>query len=252
MEKKGINAHPLQVVYKTQVTPNMLRITLKGNAVRDYPENHASGYIKLVFPQAEGRPLVRTYTIRAHQEDQIDVDFAIHGDHGDSGPACHWAQTCEIGDEILVGGPGPKKLAADAEHYLFIGDMTSLPAISVNLSQLPANAKGYAIVEITSESDKQSLPKPQGIEMIWVVNPHPGEESVLANKVRELDQDWSQTSIWAACEFSSMRSLRQYFFKELSLAKDKVYVSSYWKFGLSEDNHKVVKQQDALQAELEQ
>jgi len=47
-----------------------------------------------------------------------------------------------------------------------------------------------------------------------------------------------------ACEFNSMRALRQHF-KQKEVAKSHLYISSYWKLDSSEDEHKVVKRQDA-------
>ena len=52
-------------------------------------------------------------------------------------------------------------------------------------------------------------------------------------------------SIWAACEFSNMRALRRYFKQEKKVEKKALYASSYWKSGLSEEQHKKVKRTDA-------
>ena len=50
---------------------------------------------------------------------------------------------------------------------------------------------------------------------------------------------------WAACEFSAMQKLRQYLRNELRLDRQSLYISSYWKAGLVEDQHKLVKREDA-------
>jgi len=42
-----------------------------------------------------------------------------------------------------------------------------------------------------------------------------------------------------------MRALRQYFKQERGVAKTHLYISSYWKLDNSEDEHKVIKRQDA-------
>ena len=42
-----------------------------------------------------------------------------------------------------------------------------------------------------------------------------------------------------------MRALRLYFKQEKAVEKNAVYVSSYWKRGLSEEQHKKVKRTDA-------
>jgi NADPH-dependent ferric siderophore reductase len=98
----------LDVIAKRQVTPNMLRVTLGGPGMADFPDEQTSAYIKLRVPDAAaGREVVRTYTVRSHRADEIDVDFALHEE---CGPATLWAMNTAAGDSIMVGGPGPRKL----------------------------------------------------------------------------------------------------------------------------------------------
>ncbi|MBR7888479.1 siderophore-interacting protein [Marinomonas sp. A79] len=237
----------LTVIQKTLITPHMLRITLGGDNINTIPDNQESGHIKLIFPQEGQRPLMRTYTIRQQRADEIDVDFVLHDEPG---PASSWAQTAEVNDSILIGGPGPTKRIAKADWYLLIGDMTALPAISVNLAELPDNAIGYAVIEVISKDDIQPLPHPDGIEIIWVITPHPGENPAnLLDQVTALKWYLGEASVWIACEFSSMKALRQYFRHDKPIARGLLYISSYWKLGNNEDQHKVHKRMDAESAD---
>ena len=235
------SARELIVVRKTAVTPNMLRVTLGGPDIESLPTDQESAYVKLIF-MADGGRLMRTYTIRHQREHEIDIDFMLHDE---AGPASSWAKQADINDTILIGGPGPKKMInTNGEHFLLIGDMTALPAISVNLATLPADAKGCAIIEVVSEQDIQPLPHPAGIELKWVVNSHPGQnENALLDQVSQLPWLSETTSVWSACEFSSMKTLRAYF-RERGIRKEHLYISSYWKLGSNEDQHKVIKQKD--------
>jgi len=235
----------LDVIGKAQVTPNMLRITLGGPGLAGFPADQTSAYIKLRLPDSEtGRDLVRTYTVRTHRESEIDVDFALHEI---CGPATFWALNTQVGDSIMVGGPGPRKLVhADADWYLLVGDMTALPAISGNLEMLPEAAKGTAVIEVMDEADIQDLRKPPLLNIEWVVNPHPGEDSnLLVDRVKSVAWAAGNPSVWAACEFSSMRQLRDYFRGERGLDASNLYISSYWKSGSNEDSHKIAKREDA-------
>ena len=54
-------------------------------------------------------------------------------------------------------------------------------------------------------------------------------------------------AVWAACEFSEMRALRKLFNQDMGIAREQVYISSYWKRGRSEEQHKVDKRQDQEQ-----
>lgn len=230
------------VIRSTYITPHMLRVTLGGENMSTLPEDQESGYVKLIFPTDVGR-LMRTYTIRHQRSNEFDIDFMLHEE---AGPASSWAKQAKAGDTILIGGPGPKKMInTDAEWFLLVGDMTALPAISVNLETLPNDAKGYTFIEVVSVDDIQSLKHPTGIDVKWIVNPYPGEDNqALVNQVKSIEWLSDDVSIWAASEFSTMKALRQFLKNEKQVAKDKLYISSYWKLGSNEDQHKVVKRED--------
>ncbi|AEF54810.1 siderophore-interacting protein [Marinomonas posidonica] len=234
------------VIRKELITPHMLRVTLGGENIQTIPDNQESGYVKLIFP-TNGKPLFRTYTIRHQRHNEIDIDFMLHED---SGPASSWAKSTQPGDTICVGGPGPKKMIADSgDWYLLVGDMTALPAISVNLAQLPNDAKGYAVIEVVSESDMQPLTHPKDLSIVWAINPQPGQQAdFLLKQVQSLEWLDGSPAIWTACEFNSMKNLRNFFKKDKAVSKDNLYISSYWKLGSNEDQHKEVKRQDAEMA----
>ena len=232
----------------------MLRITLGGPGLMDFPADQGSAYIKFWLPCDGETPIMRTYTVRAQREHEIDVDFMLHGSTDSSGsvamgPAVAWAKSARVGDRVTISGPGGKKLLDfDADWFFLAGDMTSLPAISVNLEQLPSDAKGYAVVEILDEEDTQTFHLPENFELHWVINPHPGNENtLLVDRVKEMPWLAGSPSVWAACEFRGMRTLRQYFKQHRMLDKKALYVSTYWKYGLSEEQHKVLKREDAAQ-----
>ncbi|MEL0168701.1 MAG: siderophore-interacting protein [Pseudomonadaceae bacterium] len=237
----------LHVLGKQRVTRNMLRITFGGAGMQAFPPDQPGAYIKLIFEGADGAPaLMRTYTVRAQRAEEIDVDFVLHED---GGPASRWAEHCEIGDAILVGGPGPRKpMVSDADWHVVAGDMTALPAISANLEMLPQHARGVALLEVIDRADIQPLQVPPGFELIWLINPHPGSEpGLLADQMRQLDWPSGRVSVWAACEFAGMRALRQFLREERAIARGDLYISSYWKLGVNEDQHKQEKRADADQ-----
>lgn len=235
----------LDVIARRQLTPNMLRITLGGTGMSDFPADQTGAYVKLRVPDvAAGREVVRTYTVRSHRAGEIDVDFALHEI---CGPATLWALNARAGDTLMVGGPGPRKLVhPGADWYLLVGDMTALPAISGNLELLPHTTRGMAVIEIIDEADIQDLQKPAHMDIEWVINPHPGQSSsALTERVRAIGWREGCPSVWAACEFAGMRQLRDYFRTERGLDSGNLYISSYWKAGLNEDNHRIAKREDA-------
>ena len=147
----------------------------------------------------------------------------------------------------MVGGPGAAKPLPEAcDFYLIAGDMTALPVISLNLAALPAGARGFAAIEVQNEADIVELEEPAGVEVRWLVNRTPGQEpDLLADALRAQALPQGRIAGWAACEFSAMQKLRQYLRNELRLDRQSLYISSYWKAGLVEDQHKLVKREDA-------
>ena len=116
-----------------------------------------------------------------------------------------------------------------------------LPALSANLERLSASARGYAVIEIPSPDAELELPVPEGLELRWLVR---GEVS-LGDAVRARDWLPGRVSAWVACELSDMRQLRTYLRDERQVPKDDLYISSYWKRGITEEAHKVEKRADA-------
>ncbi|PFG58680.1 NADPH-dependent ferric siderophore reductase [Vibrio sp. ES.051] len=252
--KKNPQLKTLVVIDTVTITPNMQRITLQGDALSQFPHDCEGSYIKLLFNDMGGtdlstlskddRPLMRTYTIRRfHPEtNTIDVDFVRHTTQDlQCGFAARWAMAAQKGDTINIVGPGNiARLNTDAEWFFMAADMTALPALSAKIRTLPEHAKGYAVISVLSPADIQPLHAPAGIDLIWLT-----EGQALEEAVRE--QPWldGDAAVWCACEFDSMRALRQYFRNEKEVERENIYISSYWKQGVSEDGHKVIKREDS-------
>jgi NADPH-dependent ferric siderophore reductase len=236
----------LGVVRSRLLTPHMLRLTLGGQELAGFPDDSNSAYIKLKMtsppPDSDERPMIRTYTVRAFNADklELDVDFVMHADQG---PASDWAHAAKPGDEMVILGPGPKKLVdCTADWFLLAGDMSALPAISANIEAMPADARGHVLLEIIDAADEQELDFPPGIEVRWIVNPHPDSENTrLLDAVRSVSFLEGRPSIWIAGEFSTVLAIRSYFKKERGVDRKDIYVSSYWQMGQSEDEHRVSK-----------
>lgn len=236
-----------EVLSVKQVTPNMRSVTIGGAAMTDFPGSREGGYLKLGLQTHDGQQCVRTYTIREQRADALDIEFALHGAGGEGGPAVRWSLATKPGETIACSGPGPAKPAPlGRDWYIFAGDMTALPAIAVNLAALPEDARGHAVLEIQEEGDKQDLICPSGFKIHWVINPHPGERpELLVDAIKSITWPGGDAYAWAASEFEAMKLMRAYFRGERELGKDDLYISSYWKKGVGEDQHKIVKRQDA-------
>lgn len=248
--------HPLTVTETYRLSPSVQRVTLQGPSLAQFGPQSEGGYVKLLFtPQGsadisvlsdEERPLMRTYTIRQYdgENQQITVDFVLHtGDSlAQAGFASHWAERASIGDQISIAGPGRSQdINTDCDWIFMAADMTALPALAVTLKNLPPETQGVAVVEMLDNGDEQTLEKPQGVKLIWI---NTRRDHSLSETVRAQPWQDGRCSVWCACEFETMRKLRQYFRNERDIGREHIYISSYWKDGVTEDGHKVIKCQD--------
>lgn len=247
----------LTVLKSEQITPNMQRITLQSEELACFPNDCEGSYIKLLFNASGGtnlavtdsneRPIMRTYTIRhfSHSKRTIDIDFVRHiTEDFCCGFAARWAMNVQIGDTINIAGPGSiSDLNTDVDWFFTVADMTALPALAAKLRKLPLNAKGYAVIKVLESDDIQTIQSPSGFQIIWLV-----EGEMLLPKVKSLPWLDGTASVWVACEFDAMRSLRHYFRNEKEIKKENIYISSYWKSGVTEDGHKAIKQKDVNEA----
>ena len=235
----------LNVADRQQITPNMVRMVLDGGELSDFPEGYEGGYVKLLFGDGQKKPVLRSYTVSAFSSAERSLTLDIVA-HGDSGPAATWANHVELGQSVKISGPGPCKTAnANADWFLMAGDMSAMPAISVNLASLACDAIGHVVIEGICEDDIRDLQKPQGVILHWVINSEPERHNtLLQDAVIALPWQKGQVGVWVAGEFGASRALRQYFRNDRQVPKAFMYVSCYWKIGATDEGMKIAKMTD--------
>ena len=240
----------LTVAEKSYVSPNMLRIILTGKELDESLAWHPGSYVKLMIPhssEAGDKPKIRTYTARSFdpQTRTISIDFAIHQP---AGPATSWALNTQQRDEIEVMGHG--QLKADptkGDWYIFAADMAALPAAISVMESLEPDAKGYAFLEITTEEDKQKLAIPEGIEVRWLIHPHPEvRSSQQLEAIKGLAHMKGTPNVFVAGELGTIREIKHHIKNDVRFSGAFLYISSYWKIGLKEEEHKIAKRQTSF------
>ena len=263
----GRPLHTFEVVRSEELTSHMVRVVLGGSGFDTFtPSEFTDSYVKLVFvvddvnvaslprpltldsftelPAAK-QPVVRTMTVRRADPaaGEIAIDVVVHGEHGTAGP---WAAGAEPGQPVYLMGPGgayTPDLAAD--WHLLAGDETALPAISVALEALPADAIGQAFIEIAEPEDEISLIAPAGVQINWIYR---GGRADLIGEDRAGDHapliDAVKSAAWLPGQVHAfihgeaqavMHNLRPYIRKDREVAAKWASISGYWRRGRTEE-----------------
>lgn len=261
----------LEVVRTEQIAPKLRRLVFGGPGFAVYRERDISAtdkYVKLIFlPEGveypepldldvirssyprEAQPVLRTYTIRWVDEDaeELAIDFVVHGDEGIAGP---WAAAAQPGDVIHVRGPGGAYAPnPEADHHLFVGDESALPAIAASVAALPAGAPATAFLEVDGPADEIALPTDGELEVRWLHRggAHAGATTLLDDAVRAWTWPAGRVQAFVHGESALLKSVRPYLVDGRVDRKD-LSVSAYWRVGETEEGFRVWKssQEDAV------
>jgi NADPH-dependent ferric siderophore reductase len=240
---------PMTVAGAEQVTPHMRRLFLQGDLsgldqdglhvrllipprgrLPVWPHARADG--RVVWPGGADRLVARVYTIRAidRRKRQVAVDFVLHPES--SGPGYRFAQTARQGEPVGVMGPGGGMPDATAGRYLFLGDETSLPAIARMAEALPANAHATIRIEVADPGEEQPIVSAAALDLAWLHRNGrpPGTTSLLEDATAVLDGSaWGVgLQVFAGCEHSQARALRQHFAAR-GLDRKALNIAGYWR-----------------------
>ena len=263
----GRPVHTFEVVRTEQLTSHMVRVVLGGSGFDTFtPSEFTDSYVKLVFvdndvdvaglaqpltldsfadlPDAK-QPVVRTITVRRADPAarEIAVDIAVHGEHGTAGP---WAASAKPGQPMYLMGPsGAYAPDPAADWHLLVGDETALPAISVALEALPANAIGQALIEIAGPEDEIPLTAPPGVRVDWIYRggradligeDRAGDFAPLIEAVKSAPWLPGQVHAFVHGEAQAvMHNLRPYIRKDREVDAKWASISGYWRRGRTEE-----------------
>lgn len=226
-----------------QLSPRMVRVTFTGDDLAAFGWNGPAAHIKLGFPgdgqaeppmpQPDGpRPTMRTYTPRRFDPTvpELDVEFVLHGD----GPASSWAAQAQVGQVLILGGPGPNyQIAPDADWFVLAGDDAALPAIATILDALPSDARVRVLLEVADEHEQRPLSTAAQLDITWLHRgAEPGQpDTALEAAIRAIELPAGNGRIYVGCEAAAVRRIRAHLLQERGLDPATIVTRGYWKQG---------------------
>jgi NADPH-dependent ferric siderophore reductase len=227
-----------------RLTARMIRVVFGGPALAGFNWNGPAAHIKLILgaDTPEVRAPSRTYTPRhfdaaAHE---LTVDFVLHG----AGPASSWAAQAQVGQSMLIAGPG-RCYAVDtqAQWLLLAGDESALPAVATILEALPETTRTEVLLEVNDAADEFAIaPQRPNVEIRWLHRAQPilghggtaraGVE--LLSAISAFPQPAGRGAIYVACEADAMRHIRRHLLLERTLPREWLTTRGYWKQGATD------------------
>lgn len=246
----------LTVTGTSWVTPVIKRIHLRTDDLSAFAGSvFTDRYVKLAFPKPgvtypepldlralrdsgfspEDLPEIRTYTALFPDVETgtLAIDFVIHGDEGVAGP---WAARAEVGDTLVLNGPGgayrPKP---DADWHLLAGDESALPAITAALDDLDESAVVRVVLQVLEPGHEPELSLPRDGQVTYVYRRGGTDGGALLPAIRRLEWPSGRVHAFVHGEAQGvMHEVRPFLFRELGLPRADVSISGYWREGRTE------------------
>lgn len=237
--------HRAQVTAVTRVGKAMVRVSLGGPDMADYPTTDVGDeWVRVFFPDAPAEPVrlprvegtgwvyadgveaseMRTYTIRDWRPGEVDVDFVVHG----TGVATTWATTVEVGGEVGLTEPvAVYRRAQDATHQVLLCDEPGLPAALRICEDAPAGMTSTLVCEVR-DAGYEVAPRRGEVECVWLPGGGNGVgPSLLPEALSDLDLP-QDAAVWVGTETRVSRTLRRQLREEKGLARTAATTMGYW------------------------
>ncbi|GAY17553.1 siderophore-interacting protein [Mycobacterium sp. shizuoka-1] len=218
---------PASVLATTALNPRLRRVTLRVDDpdALDIPPvpDAAVGVYFTTSATEQGR----TYSVRRHDRDRLDLDVVVHT----GGLGSNWAQTARAGDRVRIDhANGWYRPPSGTSWQLLITDLAGLPATARIMAEAPAAIETTVVVEAAELDDLEYLPERPGATVMSTLGTGNGlGPSRLAHLVRQLDAP-TQGYCWFAGEAAEARQVR----KDLrgrGWSADHYDITGYWRYG---------------------
>ena len=241
MSKKG-TYRTLKVAETYKLNSHLQRIRFTGEDLHDFPTGEEGAYVKVILgvskaelEQSGKRPKMRSYTVADFDEKNhvLTLDFMI-GHH--KGFTSQWAESSKVGDEILIAGPGPRKIYDFPKtDYLLFGDLTSINAVFAYLKLAPKEATGEAYIAIPHQDDRIEINYDNQIKLHWIDST---QTSYFVEKIEEYEGLSESTVVFGAGEADEIKLVRNFLKEKFQGTLENHYLSGYWKRNRTDEEYR--------------
>ncbi|WP_020636568.1 siderophore-interacting protein [Amycolatopsis alba] len=248
----------LEVRKRVLLSPSFASVTLGGPALKDLIVAGADQTVRLFFPR-EGqqglrmptfsnetwmaevmmlpksvRPWVRTLTIRRARpaDDEIDIEFALHG----NSPMSDWARGAGPGDPAGIFDMGTTyRPPDDVGGQLIVADESALPAALAILDDAPESLAAEVFLEVPTVADIRRYETSDGVRIHWLSRDDQGRRpgTLALETVRQAELPPGRFYTWVAGESRLATTLRRHLVSERGAAKADISFAGYWRHGWS-------------------
>jgi NADPH-dependent ferric siderophore reductase len=217
--------HSAVVMARRALTPRTLRVTLGGESLIGLASLPAQD-VEIMVADGIGPPVKRRYTIRHARPEsgEIDLDVVLHEP---GGAGSRWAERAQLGSPVEFIGPCGKLELHPADWHLFVGDETSLPAISALCEALSEHEAATAVVQVTSDDDQMHIVCD---DVRWVIQDEAPADGVdlLRAAVDDFALTTSNGRAYLLGELQAVRILCDGLAAR-GLERDRIFAKSYWR-----------------------
>ncbi|MDQ0371103.1 siderophore-interacting protein [Catenuloplanes indicus] len=242
----------LEVRRREFLSPSFASVTLGGPDVRSLVPAGGDQAVRLFFPRAGQtglrmptlsseawmaqvllmpkavRPWVRNLTIRRVRpaDDEVDIEFAVHGDS----PMSDWVRRAAPGSPAGILDIGTTyRRPEHAQAQLLVGDETALPAILSILDGTPPALPTTVFLEVPTRADIRD------VDAHWLSRDdpalRPGE--LVLDALRRATLPAGRYYTWVAGESRLATSVRRHLVGDRGVPKQDISFFGYWRLGRS-------------------
>lgn len=249
-----IKLRKLKVLKTEMLSPFFKKVTFHSEDLSDFISASPDDHVKAFFPDPETKqyvvpqlgenglawdesgpaPIMRDYTPLNYsaKDKTLELIFFLRK----QGAAAVWANDAKEGSELYIAGPrGSYVVNYVFDWYLFITDEAGLPSLSRRLSEMPKEAKGLVLVEISSLENSFKLDPnkiPSGIEIKWLERKETraaGKQEAFLEELQNFKRPSGNGFAWIKTEGFVGLQLKKHLIKNNITKEDWIKMSGYWK-----------------------